>query len=295
MDKKTIKLIAILAGLILLVIILMALANGSGGGKKHTYDDVVAEFVSATKKYLKKNPSRYPTESTGYTTLTYSFLEEEKYIKSASELFKNKDANCYGDITIYYLDTDKYDYVPNLTCNVGGEQSLPKNLSNTLIGDGEVNVVLSGSGLYKRINGKWVTSEEEISSGASDDDIYYFYRGSEALDLNNYVLIDSMLFRVVSIGYDGNMLMLFDGALRSSYPWDKRYNQDVSKTQGINTYYENGVKSFALEKLDQFLEGNEKLSDRVPFSDSLKYIIEDYDLCIAKRGHEVEGTDGAVE
>ena len=295
MDKKMIKLLAILAGLILLVVVLMMLANGGNGGKKHSYDDVVTEFVSATKKYLKKNPSRYPTESTGYTTLTYSFLEEEKYIKSASDLFKNKDANCYGDITVYYLDEDKYDYVPNLTCNVNGEQSLPKNLSNTLIGDGEVNVVLSGSGLYKRINGKWVSTEEELSSGASDDDIYYFYRGNEELDLNNYVLIDNMLFRVVSIANDGNMLMLFDGALRSSYPWDKRYNQEVGKSQGINTYYENGVKSAAMEKLDQFLEGNEKLSDRVPFSESLKYIIDEFDLCIAKRGPDEEGTDGAIE
>jgi hypothetical protein len=295
MDKKMIKLIAILVGLVLLVIILMVLANGANSSKKRTYDEVVTEFVSATKKYLKSNPSRYPTASNGYTTLTYSLLVEEKYMKSADELFKNKDANCYGDITVYYLEEDKYDYVPNLTCNVGGVQSLPKNLSNDLIGDGEVNVVLNGSGLYKRINGKWAQTEEELSGGASDDDIYYFYRGSEELDLHNYVLIDDMLFRVVKINNDGNMLMIYNGSLRSSYNWDKRYNQDVGKSQGINIYMGNGVKSAAAEKLDQFLEGNEKLADRVPFSESLKYIIEDFDLCVARRGLDEEGTDGAIE
>lgn len=295
MDKKLMKLIGILVGLILLFIIFMVITNSLSGGKKHTYDEVVNKAVAATKKYLSDNPSRKPNANNTFTNVSFNLLVEEKYLKSASDLFKNKDASCYGDVSVYYLEDNKYDYIPEITCNVNGENKVSKNLSNTIIGDGEVNVVLTGSGLYKRINGNWVTNEEDLNSGASDDDVYYFYRGNEKLQLNNFLQIDDMLFRIVMIDNYGNMLLMYNSTFKSTYYWDKRYNQDVGKQLGVNTYVEGGVKSAAMQKLESFYEGKEILANKVEFSKSLKYITEQFDLCIGKRGKEETGTDGSVE
>ena len=295
MDKKLIKMVAIFIGLLILLIVFMLIVNGLSGGKKHTYDEVVSETVAATKKYLAANPSRYPTAGNTLTIVNFATLVDEKYIKPASQLFKNNNANCYGEVDVYYLETNKYDYIPEITCNVAGETKVSSNLSNYLIGDGELNVIFEGSGLYKRINGKWAASEDDLTSGASDDEIYYFYRGNEKLLLKNYVKIDSMLFRVIMIDNDGGLYLLYNDTLKHVFPWDSRYNTDLKRSYGINDYIVNGVKSSAMQKLESFMEGKEYLSGVVKFSESLKYITEPFEVCIGKRSLYDEGMDGSLE
>jgi hypothetical protein len=95
MDKKLLKLIIIGAALLIGCIVLMVLYNKVTGGVKYTYNDVVKQSITATKSYLNANPSRYPNNSTPFTTIAFATLVDEKYIKSASELFKDDSAVCY--------------------------------------------------------------------------------------------------------------------------------------------------------------------------------------------------------
>ena len=55
MDKKMIKMLGILLGLLLLLFIFILISNGLKGGKKYTYDEISTEAISATKKYLNNN------------------------------------------------------------------------------------------------------------------------------------------------------------------------------------------------------------------------------------------------
>ena len=295
MDKKLIKLIAIGVGLLIVSIVLMLILNGLSGGKLYTYKEVVNATVSATKQYLAANPSRYPTNPDNPTIVNYAYLVEEGYIKPASTMFKNNNANCYGEVDVYYLEANKYDYIPEITCNVNGVSNVSSNLSNHLIGDGEINVVLSGSGLYKRINGEWATKEEDLSSGASDDEIYYVYRGNESLYVKNYVMIDDMLFRIIMIDNDGNLYVQYHGALRYTYAWDNKFNVELKSSSGINEYYDGGIKSLLMITLEKLYNGKVGLLNNVSYSSSLKYILLPQDVCVGKRNPFDEGSDGAIE
>ena len=295
MDKKLIKLLAILVGLILLLVVFMLLVNGAKNNKKYTFDEVSKEAVSAAKKYLSSNSSRKPDSMNPKTIIPLSTLVDENYMKEPSELLKDDDASCFGDVEVYYLENKKYDYIPNINCTIEGEKWFAKNLVNTLIGDGEVNITLSGSGLYKRVNGKWITNEDDLSSGSSEDTIEYYYRGDQNSSINNFVQIDNMVFRVVMIDNDSDLLLIYNENVQKGAPWDQRYNEDVRKTQGINIYENMGVKSFALEKIESFIAGEEKLENKTKFSSSLKYIVKEMDLCVGRRKMSDTGTDGTIE
>jgi hypothetical protein len=92
-----------------------------------------------------------------------------------------------------------------------------------------------------------------------------------------------------------DILLIYNENIQKGASWDKRYNEEVNKTQGINTYIDNGVKSAAIEKIESFIAGDEKLENKTKFSSSLKYIVVPMNLCIGKRAMEDKGTDGSIE
>ncbi len=295
MDKQTLKLLAILGGLIVLVVIVMLLSNAANSNRKYTYDEVVKEAISASKKYISADSSRKPNSTTPKRVIPLATLVDENLMKEPSELLKDDNASCYGEVDVYYLDAKKFDYIPEITCFIEGENVTSKNLVNKLIGDGDYNVVLSGSGLYKRINGKWILEEDALNSGGSDDIVEYYYRGNQESHINNYVKIDDMIFRVVMIDNNNDLLLIYNENIQKGSPWDKRYNEEINKTQGINDYIDSGIKSAAIEKVESFIAGEEKLENKTKFSESLKYIVKDMDLCIGKRKMSDTSSDGSIE
>jgi hypothetical protein len=295
MDKKMIKMLGILLGLLLLLFIFILISNGLKGGKKYTYDEISTEAISATKKYLNNNTSRKPNADNTKTIVTIDSLVEGKYMKEPSVLLKDDNASCSGEVEVYYLEDKKYDYIPEITCVIKGETYNSKNLVNKLLGEGDYNVVFEDSGIYKRINGKWITNDDDLNSAGSEDIVEYYYRGNQEALLKNYVQIDDMLFRVVMVDNDENLLLIYNDNIQKGAPWDKRYNEEVNKTQGINTYKENGVKSAAIEKVESFILGDEKLENKVKFSSSLKYLVQEMTLCTGKRALTDKGTDGSIE
>ena len=92
MDKKLIKLLAILVGLILLLVVFMLLVNGAKNNKKYTYDELSKEAVSAAKKYLSSNSSRKPDDKNTKSIIPLSTLVDENYMKDPSVLLKDDDA-----------------------------------------------------------------------------------------------------------------------------------------------------------------------------------------------------------
>ncbi len=298
MDKSMFKLLAILGGLILLLVVVVFLSNLGNGNKKYSYDELTSEAVKATKKYLSDNSSRKPNRTNQKSTIMLQTLVEENYLKEPADMLKDEDANCYGEINVYYLDEKKYDYIPDIKCTIRNERYYSKNLVNALIGNAEytdMNVVFIGSGLYKRINNKWIDKDEDLSNFGNDDIVEYYYRGNQDTNIKNYVKIDNMLFRAVMIDNEGDLLLIYNENIQKGSPWDKRYNEDVNKYQGINIYEDNGVKSNALMKVESFISGEEKLENKIKMSSSLKYIVKNMDLCMGKRKPADVGTDGEIE
>ena len=200
MDKSMFKLLAILGGLILLLVVVVFLSNLGNGNKKYSYDELTSEAVKATKKYLSDNSSRKPNRTNQKSTIMLQTLVEENYLKEPADMLKDEDANCYGEINVYYLDEKKYDYIPDIKCTIRNERYYSKNLVNALIGNAEytdMNVVFIGSGLYKRINNKWIDKDEDLSNFGNDDIVEYYYRGNQEALLKNYVQIDDNLWRIV--------------------------------------------------------------------------------------------------
>ena len=298
MDKSMLKLLAILGGLILLLVVVVLLSNAGNSNRKYSYDELTTETVKATKKYLNENSSRKPTKSNPKTIVTLGTLIEENYLREPAQMLKDEDASCYGQVDVYYLDEKKYDYIPDIKCTIKNEKYYAKNLVNTLIGTAtykDTNVVFIGSGLYKRINNKWIEKDEDLTNFTNEDIVEYYYRGNQEANLRNYVQIDNMLFRVVMIDNEGDLLLIYNENIQKGAPWDKRYNEDVNKYQGINVYEDNGVKSAALMKVESFISGEEKLENKIKMSSSLKYMVKEMDLCIGKRKLTDVGTDGTIE
>ena len=52
MDKKMLKYVAILIGLIVVTILFLLITNSIKGGVKYSYSDIEVKMVSAAKKYV---------------------------------------------------------------------------------------------------------------------------------------------------------------------------------------------------------------------------------------------------
>jgi hypothetical protein len=289
-DKKMLKYVIILVGLIVLLIIISYLSNRVTGGKKYTYEQLEEKMVDATKKYIdnkKKNnldvlPSAVGTEAEFSATV----LVNEGYLDELSSYVKG-DVICNGSVHVFNAGNDNYDYEPELICGASYET---QKLVNQVIKDNDFGVT-SGSGLYQRINGKFVLDEQDFSQGGTDE-FEYVFRGE---DVNNYVLIDDNYWRIIAIDNQDNMLLLFDSRSQKSFAWDDKYNEIEKKYFGVNTYYDNGLESTAYSTIQDFYEGKVKILNNAPLSDKIKNVLTPFTICVGKRSEEDSSTDGSTE
>lgn len=291
MDKKMMKYVGILVALIVLVIIFFLVKNAFTGGRKYTYDELEIKLVDAAKKYVndkKKDGIDVLPEAIGESfSLSSSELINAGYLDDLSS-YTSEDVVCYGSVDIYNSGNGNYDYVPTLDC--GEEVFQTKRLVQAITGDGQ-NIVLQGSGLYQRVNGKFVTEYENISGGGTDE-IEYVFRGDE---VNNYVKIDDNIWRVVAIDANDNILLIFNSHSQRTYAWDDKYNEQENKDQGVNTYELNGLQSNAYKVVQDFYDGNVVLRDREVYSSKTKSLITPMDICVGKRSKTDTDISGAIE
>ena len=241
MDMKLLKYLGICVGVLVLIMLFLILINGGTSDGKFTYDKIEVKLVDAAKKYVadkqKQNVDVLPDSPLADAYyLSANVLESEGYIKNISELAKD-ETTCVGGVNIYNAGGGKYDYVPDLTC---GSFYQTVKLVDKVIADNDSGVV-QGSGLYQRIDGKFVLDEQDLNRVTSDD-FEYVFRGDE---VNNYVKIDDNLWRIVSIDNENNMLLIYNEHSQRALAWDDKYNPDINKYQGINTFISNGIESTA--------------------------------------------------
>lgn len=290
MDKQMIKYVGILVGLILLLVVYLLLQNAIKGGTKYSYPDIEKKMVAAAKKYVqdkkKNNIDVLPDVAGERFSLSSQELVNAGYLNELASYAKD-EVVCYGNVDIYNAGNGNFDYAPELNC---GDKYETKKLVDVVTGNGE-NIVTSGSGLYQRVDGKFITDYQDLNGGNSDD-FEYVFRGDS---VNNYVKIDDNIWRIVAIDAENNMLLIYDAHSQRATAWDEKYNEEEKKYQGVNTYESNGLQSNAYKSVQEFYNGTMILRDREKYSDKTKYYITPMNLCIGKRSTTDSDISGKLE
>ena len=263
MEKLKKPMLIACGGFVILFIFMFIIS--SCNRKVYTAKEFEEFLLAEAKTFYKNNVDTLPQEN-GKTTLSISNIidNQKEYIGS--------DLTCDGGIDVinnngYYL------YVSNVKCSDGYSS---RNLSEHLINS---DVVSSGNGLY------------------SYND-YYIYRGD---NVNNYVIFNNQLWRIVKINSNGTLRMIetdymiktkndemvFKNNKRSSSKWDDRYNVDKENSSGYNDYIHDGINSRIKDYLEEVYKNE--------YSDEIKSYIVKQDLCIGKRSFTDSINDGSIE
>lgn len=291
MDKKMIKYIGILVGLIVVTILFLLVVNTIKGGIKYSYSDIEIKMVSAARKYVdakkKDNINVLPDAEGDYFSLSANTLVSEGYLNDLSSYAKD-EVVCNGSVEIFNAGKNNYDYVPNLVC--GTVYRTGPTLAQKVIEDNDSGVI-SGYGLYQRVNGKFVTDFNDLTGGGSDS-FEYVFRGD---DVNNYVKIGDNTWRIVAIDESDNIMLILESHSQRSYSWDEKFNEEVKKYHGVNIYEQNGLESNAYKSVQEMYNGTMLLEDRDPIDEITKYLITPMDLCVGKRSTTDSDLSGKSE
>ena len=239
-------------GLIILIL-LVTWIIGLTSDKSLSYSGVESKLVSATKEYAKDKPDLLPSTEDGTNIVTSTELVNGGYMDPISDYLKNKD-NCTGEVKIYYSNGN-YNYIPILDC---GEAYKTAFLYETLT----LSPVASGDGLYQMRNGEFT------SGNIAADNIKYIFRGEFP---NNYIKFGEILWRVVEINENNDMILIADEPTDKYFLWDDRYNVQEKKDHGINDY----AKSRMIDYLKETYEPT------IP--EEMKTLIDSMNICVGGR------------
>ncbi len=282
------KYIAILLGLIFAIVILILIGNLFTGGAKLSYEKIEEKLVKAAQKYAKDHPAVLPVNDGTSVTISSTVLVGNDYINDLSSYAKDSNVNCNGSVEIYLTEGEHYDYVPNFSC---GNKYNTTHLYEQVIRDNDYGVV-SGSGLYERRDGEFVTDIDDLGNGDNYSTFEYVFRGDE---VNNFVKIDDNYWRIVAINDNNDMLLLFVNHSQKTSVWDDRYNEEFKKSQGINIYEQNGIKSRAMERVEDFYRGDLTLMNKEAYSSKTRYLTVPMNLCVGKRTNTDSDISGNAE
>lgn len=262
MEKLKKPMLIACGGFIILFIFMFIMSSCSK--KKYTTEEFSDYLLDKAKSYYSLNATSLPSVNSGKTSLSIATLVEkqEDYLK---------DATCSGSIDVIN-NNGNYMYIPNINCSDGyNSQKLADYLINK-------DIVTVGNGLYQ-IND------------------YYIYRGDS---VDNYVVFNNQLFRVVRINADSTLKVIetdyvvkgdkakreFKVGRRLSSKWDDRYNTEKNFANGFNDYVHENINSRMKDTLESIYK---------EYSDETKAYIVLQDLCIGKRSLTEEINDGSIE
>lgn len=257
MNEKLKRIIYVVLGCFVLFFVVIILITSCSSRLKP--DGLEKKIIERAKKYYGDHKDELPKENTSLT-LSLDDLVNKKVIKKLEKLL-DKNTTCTGILTIEN-NNNYYMYSPTINCNTGSKIYNSTNLKEDLLED----IVTSGNGLY------------------SVGDIYYF-RGD---NLNNYLVFDGLLWRIVKINSD-NTIKVIEAGKRTPVVWDDRYNSETTSFTGINDYTINNINSRIKDELDKIYQTKQVLT-----SDAKGYIKET-SLCVGKRGLEDTINDGSIE
>lgn len=257
MDEKLKKIIYIVLGVFVIFFVVLIIISSCSS--KVTPKTLETKIVNNTKSYYESHKDELPSEN-GVITLSLSDLSNKGIIKQVDKLL-DKDTTCNGTISIEN-NNNYYMYSPSLDCTVGNETYKTINLKEILL----ENVVTSGNGLY--------------SNGGS-----YYFKGDK---VNNYLMFDSLLWRITKINEDGT-IRIIEAGRREPVTWDDRYNSVTTSTTGINDYVVNNINSRIKDNLDEIY------SNETVVTNDAKGYIKETSLCVGKRGTLDNDNSGSIE
>lgn len=262
MEKLKKPILIVCGGFVILFIFLFIMA--SCNKKQYSTEEFNEYLMERAKNYYEVNKNLLPQVDGGKVSLSISSIVEkqEDYLK---------DTTCSGSIDVIN-NNGNYMYVSNINCSDGYGS---EKLSDHLISEG---IVTTGNGLYQQND-------------------YYIYRGDS---VNNYILFNKQLFRVVKINNDGTLKVIetdyvlknnkntneYKTSRRSSIAWDDRYNSEKNNYSGFNDYVHENINSRIKDSLTNIY--NE-------YSDDVKAYIVKQNLCIGKRTITETDNSGMIE
>ena len=141
--------------------------------KIYSYNEIEKILIQKTKTAYGKD-GNLPSLNQKID-ISIEELVNKGLVKTINEYTQDETTSCSAKVTIYN-NNGYYLYEPNINC---GEKYKTKTLQDTLIKD---SLVETGNGLYK-----------------VDDE--YIFKGD---NVNNYIKLNDVLYRIVSINSDGN-------------------------------------------------------------------------------------------
>lgn len=254
--KKLLFLGAIILGGVLVLFLILFIVS-SVMGRNYTYDDMEEIMTNAAMAYFEDNPDKLPSENQR-VEIDVATLAASGYMDEMVE-YTGEDSTCTGKVTVQ-TNGDDYLYIPNLQC---GDDYTTQSLQEVVTD----KVVTEGYGLY------------EVGDS-------YVYRGE---NVNNYLELDNALWRIVKINENGQIMLILDTEVSTSYPWDDRYNAGVGYNSGINTYSASRIR----DTLSEFYATNDE--DDAILSNSDRSKLDTFDLCTGKRSEGDTTKDNSVE
>lgn len=242
-DDKMKKMLFVLAGIIVLFLILLLFL---GGEKNYEYSKIEDIMVRSAEKYYADNKNLLPKNDGDSETVSGMRLEDG-YMKKLSRMRKDGTI-CNGEVRVSKF-MGNINYIPYLNC---GRKYVTTELSQKLIDNSLVN---QGAGLYKMGN-------------------KYIFRGT---GVNNYLKLDDVLFRIMSIDELGNIKIIYDN--NTNYvAWDNKYNSVEETSRGINIYEDlQKEDSLISQYADEFMKDEKEISKEI--LKKLTYI----DVCYGSR------------
>ncbi len=263
-DRKMLMMLGVLGAVILIIVVAIIVVSLTSGGKL-SYSKIENKMVEAAEKYYRDNANSLPSAVGDEVEIDVSTLASGGYMRNLSEY---NNSSCSGKVLVGKV-SNGYDYVASLDC---GEDYKTRFLVDKLL----ENVATSGNGLYKMedvVRKQTNSIDNDLMSG-------YIYRGEV---VNNFVKMDKVLYRVVKI--DGNNdLMMFATNLIENNVYDDRYNSSIQDNYGYNDY-----------KVSRAYENLQRAYEEKPSTDLIKTKAVGKDICVGKRSDTDTATDGSLE
>jgi len=235
-----------IVGFVVVLIVIILIIDGVNS-KKFTYEKLENQLVESTQSYLNNNASILPKDEGKSVSIDANTLSYNGYMKNLSEI--SKDETCTGKVVVT-KNGDRYLYTPILNC---GQNYITKTLVDVVKQNNPI--VFSGDGLYT-------------------EGISLKFKGEF---VNNYVMINENLWRILSIDSEGYVRLIFvDKNKLDKTVWDNRYNIDTNKYEGINNY--------SLSRIKTYLDNLEKGSKLFAESDKTKLAYRD--ICVGPRSED---------
>ncbi len=254
-NKKLIMYIAIGAGAVIVLIIIMAIISGMKGSRVKP-EVLETKLGTAAEKYFYDHNDLLPQANGEIRNISSTTLVNEGYIKSFDKLLQ-KGYTCNGEVTVQ-KNGEFYLYSTNLDC---GEDYKTTKLVDKIKTDNPV--VTDADGLYQMGNS-------------------LIFRGEK---INNYISFAGKNWYIMRINEDNTMRIIEQDIIYTDEVWDDRYNIQRESNTGIN--------DFEISRLNDGLK--KIYFDETVFNESDKSKIVFKKLCIGKRSEEEFNNTGSIE